>query len=488
MIEAYTADDIRRAEGPELAAGRPLMRIAARALAGVIRERLGTPVRGAVLGALIGAGDNGGDALFALAELAREGATVTAVRTSPRIHQAGSAALTQAGGTIVPLTAAQQVDPAALRGLCGADLVLDGMLGIGASGALREPAAAAVRTLRELGLRHVLAVDVPSGIGVDDGSLPGEVLPAELTVTFGGVKAGLLLPPAREICGDLRPIDLSYPLGRAPVRLLQDGDVRRLWAIPGPHDHKYTRGVVGLVTGSGTYPGAAVLGANAAVLSGAGMVRYLGPEGAARAVLTSRPEIVTAPGRVQAWVIGSGLPETEARDRLGAVLDSGLPCVVDAGALAALPAHVGPQVLLTPHAGELSALLTSRGERVSRAEVEAAPAHWARRAQRLTGATVLLKGSCTLVCAPDGILWVAAAAPAWLGTAGAGDVLAGLLGTILAGHAAEIEQDPARVAPLAALGALVHGRAAHRANPGGPVSALGVARALGPTIAGLLRG
>ncbi len=210
-------------------------------------------------------------------------------------------------------------------------------------------------------------------------------------------------------------------------------------------------------------------------------------------MLATRPEAVAGDGRVQSWVLGPGVDPGDdeqagrVRDALAAALGEGLPAVVDAGGLTLLPDHLRPWVVVTPHAGELAALLAGRGEPVDRSGVEADPLRWARRAHDLTGATVLLKGPTTVVAGAGGSVWSQADAPAWLATAGAGDVLAGLLGTLLAGRSADVLADPPLAAALAAAAALVHGRAAHRASPGGPVHALAVADALPGTVAALLR-
>jgi NAD(P)H-hydrate repair Nnr-like enzyme with NAD(P)H-hydrate dehydratase domain len=278
--------------------------------------------------------------------------------------------------------------------------------------------------------------------------------------------------------------------------------------VPGPTDHKYTRGVVGVVAGTPTFPGAAVLVASAAVRTGPGMVRYRGPDDVTRAVLAARPEVGPAAGRVQSWVLGPGVPPVPGPDD-GPVDDGGqhervryalaaatgelaadvvgerVPVVVDAGSLSLLPERCPPSVVLTPHAGELATVLRSRGDDVTRADVEAEPLRWARRAHETTGATVLLKGSATLVVGPEGA-WSQADAPAWLATAGAGDVLAGILGTVLAAHAERVVREPGLAAELAAAAAVVHGLAAARANPGGPVAALDVADAIPAVVAELL--
>ncbi|BDI23308.1 ADP/ATP-dependent (S)-NAD(P)H-hydrate dehydratase [Herbiconiux sp. L3-i23] len=259
--------------------------------------------------------------------------------------------------------------------------------------------------------------------------------------------------------------------------------------VPVAGDDKYSRGVVGVLTGSAEYPGAAVLGVDAAARAGSGMVRYLGDPEAARLVLQRRPEIVTAPGRVQSWLIGSGMDAAkrtgELAGRIREALAQKLPTVLDAGALDLAGEARGP-VLLTPHAGELVTLLRGLGVETDRAAVEAEPELWARRAAELTGATVLLKGAVTHVVAPDrdGIR-VRAGSP-WLATAGSGDVLGGVLGALLAAQSERIVEDPSLLAEIAAAGASLHGRAGDRASAGGPIVALDIAEALPATIASSL--
>lgn len=529
MISAWSAADVRAAEEPLLAAGVPLMERASSALATQVLRDLADrrgPVRGARVVVLAGAGNNGGDALHAGAVLARRGLAVTAVLVAQRFHAGGRAALERAGGRVLELFAAPEGLAAVVDDAARADAVLDGLVGIGARGPLRDLAAdvvgaisGAVRraivpeTALTTSVRRpwVVAVDAPSGIGVDDGAVAGPVLPADRTVTFGAAKPGLLLPPASGLAGEVSVVDLGLELGGPPaVRRLEPADVAASWPVPGPADHKYTRGVVGVVAGTATYPGAAVLTTTAAVRTGAGMVRYRGSEPVGRAVLAARPEVVTAPGRVQSWVVGPGVPggpedslsgEDDGRDdgqhergrarlaaaagRLAGTAGGPVPVVVDAGGLGLLDQRVPAWFVLTPHAGELTSLLRSRGEDVRRTDVEAEPLRWARRAHELTGATVLLKGGVTVVVGPDGA-YAQADGPGWLATAGAGDVLAGVLGAMLAGRSRDVVEDPALAVEIAAAAALVHGLAAHRANPGGPVAALDVADAVPGEIAALL--
>ncbi|MGV3733538.1 MAG: ADP-dependent NAD(P)H-hydrate dehydratase [Microcella sp.] len=276
--------------------------------------------------------------------------------------------------------------------------------------------------------------------------------------------------------------------------------------VPTPDDDKYARGVLGLLTGSSRYPGAAVLGVEAALRTGVGMVRYLGPGRAADLVLQRRPEAVTAPGRVQAWVVGSGMPllgadatgaagdplDSATAEHVRAALASGHPVIIDAGAITptVLSAATGP-VIITPHAGELARLTGA-----DIAAVRSEPGAAGRAAAERFGVAVLLKGHTTRVVAPGAPVLVARQAPAWLATAGAGDALAGILGALTATHAAATPLDtvpldtaPVDLAYLARLGAaaaVLHGLAATRASAGGPLTVLDLCAALPATIAALL--
>jgi NAD(P)H-hydrate repair Nnr-like enzyme with NAD(P)H-hydrate dehydratase domain len=265
-------------------------------------------------------------------------------------------------------------------------------------------------------------------------------------------------------------------------------------AAPGADDDKYSRGVLGVVTGSDEVPGAAVLGVDAAARTGLGMVRYLGPETAGRFVLQARPEVVTASGRVQAWLVGSGMSAATRSDddqrRLTAAFADGTPIVVDAGALDLLGSVTGPAVI-TPHAGELVGVLDAHGITADRAAVQADPARWAERAADATGLVVLLKGRVTHVCSPllDGErIGARIEAPSsWAATAGSGDVLGGIVGAVIATHA-EQAADPERLVALAATGAYVHAWAAERASRGGPIVASDIAASVPRLIARLVSG
>jgi NAD(P)H-hydrate repair Nnr-like enzyme with NAD(P)H-hydrate dehydratase domain len=257
------------------------------------------------------------------------------------------------------------------------------------------------------------------------------------------------------------------------------------WITPPERDtDKYGRGVLGVATGSSAYPGAAVIGVDAAVHTGLGMVRYVGPRRAVDLVLARRPEIVSGAGRVQAWLVGSGTDaedlDAETRDGLHHASADGVPVVVDAGALGAVA--LGADAVLTPHAGELATMLG-----IGRDEVQADPRRAAQRAADTTGSTVLLKGRVTHVVAPGGgPSFAAESATSWLATAGAGDALGGVLGALVATRAARGPLAPDALAHLAAAAAVVHGTAAVRASRGGPFTMLALIEQVPGVVADLV--
>ncbi len=470
MRTAYSVETVRHAEA-ELMARLPegvLMQRAAAGLAAACAGLLGR-VYGARVVLLVGSGDNGGDALYAGARLARRGAGVSAVLLAPdRTHREGLAALTAAGGRVAD-------DPFDV--LASADLVMDGITGIGGKGGLRPDAVPVARAARGSDA-VVVAVDLPSGVEADSGEVRGEALRADATVTFGTCKPALLIDPAREYAGTLRlvGIGLEEHLPSVPdLEALQHADVARLLPEPAAESDKYRRGVVGVVAGSERYPGAAVLAVAGALRGGAGAVRYVGH--ASDAVIARFPEALVhagppaKAGRVQAWVVGPGLGDNE--DALRDILASDVPVLVDADGLRLLSAEAvrdrEAPTLLTPHAGEAAALLG-----VAREEVESARLTSVRELAARYGATVLLKGSTTLVAAADGgrsPVRVNPMGSPWLATAGSGDVLSGLGGSLLA---AGLEARDA-----GSVAAYLHGLAARRAaSQGMPITAYEVASAL----------
>lgn len=254
-------------------------------------------------------------------------------------------------------------------------------------------------------------------------------------------------------------------------------------AVPVESDDKYSRGVLGVITGSDRYPGAAVLGVEAALHTGVGMLRYLGGERVSTLVLQRRPEAVTGEGRVQAWLIGSGMDhagrDEATRAQTTLAVAQALPTVLDGGALDLHEGAAGP-VVITPHFGELARTLG-----VEKAEIAADPATWALRAADRLGVTVLLKGHHSYVAGP-GVALVASSAPSWLATAGAGDALGGILGALVATHSESVASDPQRLAHLAAAACVIHGIAAGRAGGGGPFTILDLIARVPGTIADLL--
>lgn len=262
---------------------------------------------------------------------------------------------------------------------------------------------------------------------------------------------------------------------------------------PSDLDHKYSRGVLGLITGSARYPGAAVLTTAAASATGIGMIRFHSSSGLAHLVLHSTPSVVVQPGKVTAWLIGSGIETKKYSDitswlrhrwyRL-ATLQS-VPTVLDAGALH-LAGSLEQPTLITPHSGELSRLLKARGVSVSAEAIEGNPKKWVQEAAQTLGVTVLLKGATTYV-ANDSVLIQLPPATPWLATAGTGDVLAGIIGALVATNTVEILNDYDHLAAVAATGAFIHARAAQLASNGGPINAESVVRAIPQVIAQLLK-
>ncbi|MEE1772010.1 NAD(P)H-hydrate dehydratase [Streptomyces sp. JV185] len=474
MRTAYSVDTVRAAERAlmsRLPEGALMQRAAAglaAACADVLRRR--GRVYGARVVLLVGSGDNGGDALYAGARLARRGAGVRAVLTAPdRVHKGGLAALLGAGGRI-----AEGAD--AWGGHI--DLVVDGITGIGGRGGLRPDAAELVRALAATGA-PLVAVDLPSGVEAGTGEVLGEAVRADVTVTFGTYKPGLLVDPAAERAGALHLVDIGLgpELPEVPeLEALQYADVAALLPVPGAESDKYRRGVVGVVAGSARYPGAAVLAVSGALRGGAGAVRYVGP--GAEAVIARHPETLvhagppSKAGRVQAWVVGPGLGDgAEAAEAVRDVLAADVAVLVDADGLrlldaGAVRARTAPTVL-TPHAGEAAALLG-----VPREEVEAGRLAAVRELAARYRATVLLKGSTTLVAGddPDTPVRVNPTGTSWLATAGSGDVLSGLTGSLLAAGLAPCD--------AASAGAHLHGLAARHASDGSPVAAQDVAEAI----------
>lgn len=454
MSLCYRTDEIRAAEQPYLSAqSRPdeLMTHAAAAVAEIVVKRWPEPM--AVL-TLVGSGGNGGDALYASRDLLQQGYPVDAVIVGAKPHQRALAAFVAAGGRIV---SAENDEVLAKLGGGSYQLLIDGIVGLGGQGALRDSEGRLCYLAQQSHI-PVVAIDVPSGVDADSGQAgrgaPGRAghVQATVTVTFGGLRWAHALSSA---CGEvlLRDIHLDTPtaelpgLGatlrqryRDPVHfrhaLAPVADLEPMSLEPGPQDHKYSGGVTGIVAGSEQYPGAGVLCTSAAVAATSAAVMVVGP-GPVRARATAAcPTVIgqayLARTRADAWVVGPGIGlEEQATADLTEVLRSDLPAVVDADALTLLAQH--PQLqelvrhrrartLLTPHFGEFERL---RGHPVGN------PIADARELAAALHCEVLLKGRRTVIVS-GGRTTVVDTGSSWAATPGSGDVLAGVLGAWLA--------------------------------------------------------
>ena len=456
MRSVHTVESVRAAEDALMATlpAGALMERAAVGLATACGRALGRTY-GARVCVLAGTGNNGGDALIAGALLARRGAQVEAVLIDrDRVHEAGIRRLLAAGG---------RVSEDHVRSVARAALTLDGVLGIGGRPGVRGEAADLLDAAADSG-GLLVAVDLPSGVHADTGETPSRHARADLTVTFGVHKVAGVVDPAAAACGEVRLVDIGLRpyLGPANIEVLDDADVSVALPRAGRNAHKYNRGVVGVVAGSEQYTGAGVLSVGGAVRGGAGMVRHVGDQQVSAAVRSAWPEVVTGPGRVQAWVVGPGVG-TDPGDggyavrwtlEQAAAAEPTVPVLIDADGLRhfadafpqAGPVEGRPPVVLTPHAGELARLLE-----VERSEVEARRLASAREAAERYGAVVLLKGSTTVIADRDGRVRVNVTGTSALATAGTGDVLTGLVGALLATGLEPWE--------AASVGAHVHGRA-----------------------------
>ena len=435
MAIVCTAGAIRAAEQRWFDAhpGQDLMNVAAHAVAHKAQELLLGGAVGDVVPdwaatqcvlVLVGGGNNGGDGLFAAAALAQRGWRVELVQVMGRPHEAGMEAALAAGCIRTPLGEATSHSY---------DLAIDAVLGIGGRPGIPQSLERIDGWLRERQV-PVLAVDLPSGLDANSGEVESCVH-ATHTLTFSSLKWCHIAYPAAKFCGELEVHDIGLDLVDDEGKTLNGVDeycdlaeMAALWPVPGALDDKYSRGVVGVDTGSERFPGAAVLGVLGALRSGPGMVRFAGPAAIMAFILSRAPSVVVGEGRVQAWVLGSGWgPDDGNVGRFIQRASDGVPMVIDADALGLLPAELPEGCLLTPHAGELARML-----RIERSQVEADPQAAAVRAAQRFGATVLLKGSIQWVAHPDGTVRAALPGPAWTAQAGSGDVLAGMCGTLLA--------------------------------------------------------
>jgi hydroxyethylthiazole kinase-like uncharacterized protein yjeF len=431
-----TAAEMRAAEERAIAAGTPVEALMQRAGLGVAEAawRFAGPLKTLVL---CGPGNNGGDGYVAARYLAGRGMDVqVAALGDPK---AGAAAAARAAwqGSVIPIEAAEP-----------APLLIDALFGTGLTRGLDEALTVRLKSLADAA-RVRIAVDLPSGVDTDTGSLLSSVPPFDLTVTFATLKPAHLLQPSAARCGRVVTVDIGIET-KARLVALQ----RPHLVPPGPEDHKYTRGMVAVV--GGAMAGAGELAALAAAHASAGYVLLLTPEPSSappHAIVrraTDDPAEELADKRVGAVVVGPGLGRGAEAERLfAAALDSGRPLVIDGDALRLLGSRTPDQpMILTPHEGEFHAMFPDldRPSKVERA----------RAAATRSGAVVVYKGADTVIAAPDGRAALAGEASTWLSTAGTGDVLAGAIGAMLARGLPPFE--------AARAGVWLHGEAARRAG------------------------
>jgi hydroxyethylthiazole kinase-like uncharacterized protein yjeF len=468
--ELLTPQEMARADAASPGLGVPgpvLMANAGRAVARAVQARF-RPRRTLVL---CGPGNNGGDGYIVARLLAQQGWPVAvAALAPPRAGSDAARAAAQWHGPAAPFSPAE-----AAR----ASLVIDAVFGAGLA---RDVDGVVADTLR--GSARVVAVDVPSGLDGATGAIRGYAPHAALTVTFFRLKPGHLLLPGRAQCGDIVLADIGLPAGAlAQVRGKTFANLPELWPLPRlqPEAHKYTRGHV-TVLGSATMTGAARLAADAARRAGAGMVT-IAARGGGDVYRAGSPGLLVnetpladllQDARRHVWVCGPGLGADTARIALPALIAAGRTVVADADAFTAFagdPDAFRGAAVLTPHAGEFARVFGSASDHRSGGDPQAGaqrpagdgrPAEdrlaAARAAAARTGAVVLLKGADTIIAAPDGRAAINASAPPWLATAGAGDVLSGIIAGLLG------QGMPAWEA--AAAGAWLHGEAAVQAGPG----------------------
>jgi len=442
-------------------AGIVLMEHAGRAVADAVSRRW--PVRPVVV--LCGPGNNGGDGFVAARILAERGWPVRLALLGSRTALRGDAAAAASrwSGSVEPLV------PAALD---GAALAIDAIFGAGLARPVEGAAAEVVAALAERAL-PVVAVDVPSGVDGASGEVRGIAPRAAVTVTFFRCKPGHLLLPGRELCGETLVAQIG--IARAVLDTIEPQTAANdpdwwcgTFPWPGAASHKYTRGHL-LVAGGAAMTGAARLAARAAARVGAGLVTVAAPAVAVPVYAAALTGIIVQPAagaddfrdlladrRRNAALVGPGAGLGPATSEMAlAALAAGKSTVLDADALtvfADMPerlfAAIRSPCVMTPHEGEFARLFSVPGNRLERA----------RAAARRSGAAVLLKGSDTVVAAPDGRATINRSAPPELATAGSGDVLAGMIGGLLAQG----------MTPFAATAAAawLHAEAGRRSGPG----------------------
>jgi hydroxyethylthiazole kinase-like uncharacterized protein yjeF len=485
MNELLTVEEMAEADRMAIAGGIPsleLMENAGRAVAeAVIRDHSQAMPRVCVVA---GPGNNGGDGFVAARILAARGLEVRVLLLGDPARLKGDAAEAARRWQGEVIAAA----PAAISG-CG--LIVDALFGAGLDRPVQGEAAAMIGAMNAAGV-PILAVDLPSGVNGSTGAVMGEAVRANKTVTFFRRKLGHVLMPGRMYCGPVEVADIGIPDtvldAIKPQARLNDPELwGRTFPIPDPRAHKYARGHAVVVSGGLSFTGAARLAARGALRAGAGLVTIASPREALLVHAVANEAVMVRPAdgpgelsslladrRINALVLGPGGGVGQVmREMVLAAVASGRSLVLDADALTSfaeaaeplfqaigkfnqslqLP-HAKSEVVMTPHEGEFSRLFSSYQQVFE----YKSKSDRAKAAAEVSGAVVLLKGPDTVVAAPDGRLAVTDNAPPWLATAGAGDVLAGMVAGLLAQGMPAFE--------AAAAAAWLHGEAAHAVGPG----------------------
>src|SRR5437016_7724507 len=474
MIELLTAEEMAQCDRLTVAggiAGIALMEKAGRAVADTVaRHPLGTRVL-----VVAGPGNNGGDGFVAARVLAERGYQVRALLL-------GEAGALRGDAAEAARLWRRSIEQAAPDALAGAGVIVDALFGAGLNRAIEGEARTMIEAMNSCGA-PIVAVDLPSGINGGSGAVMGAAVKARESVTFFRRKPGHLLLPGRLHAGTVRVADIGIPdsvLEQVQVRTFANSP--QLWGrafpIPRLDGHKYARGHAVVMSGDVSFTGAARLAARAALRAGAGLVTLASPRAALEVNAAASLAIMVravdgaaeltallADQRLNAVALGPGLGVGEGtRALVAAALDGARAVVLDADALTsfqddpdalfrAIAARDRP-VVLTPHGGEFARLF---GKSVQDTH-PASKLDQTRAAARASGATVLLKGADTVIAAPDGRAAINENAPPWLATAGAGDVLAGIITGLVAQHV------PAFAAACA--GAWLHGEAGNGTGPG----------------------
>lgn len=480
MQRIFTGTQVRGAETPWLEAGygQVLMRRAARGLAqqtlALLQQRGG--VYGRCVVGLVGKGNNGGDTLWALSFLAARGVAIRAVpcNTTPdELHPEGFAAFQRAGGRVVTA-----IDPAT-------DVVIDGVFGTGFSGSFDLPEYLTDQDLSIPASAAILACDIPSGVLADTGDIPGRALTADITVTFGAAKIGVLASDGGQHSGDVHVVDIGIDNELQAVHnpwwLAEAEDIRRFYGAPSWNAHKYSRGVLSVVAGSPEYPGAAVLVVNAAEATGVGYISLVAepPRGKSVSdkVLAANPQAVVENAvteKATALVVGPGLGDSirgqdVAATAVQTAFEQQLPVLVDASGMNMLDDWVLsqqlPAMVLTPHVGEMQRLTTRLAPDLQDTSAMEQAATFAQR----FGVWVVLKSADTYVFSPTGLRSIHPAKTSELATAGTGDTLSGILGAGMAALNVDDEHFNQRLFETLSAGVRLHSLAGELAAADGGV-------------------